>query len=392
MTTDGPAGTGKRRMTYVLWGSAPSLYTGKARSYLIKKGLDWRERNPGDPEFAMRILPVVRHMVIPVLEAPDGEIVQDSGDIIDWLEARHRERPLDPVTPVQRAVSRLFDAIGSEFLLPHAMHYRWSVRSEQEDFLASEFGRTLVVGGGPEERRAMAQRAMVSFAGTLPGLGVNEGTAPAIEASYHDWLAVLDAHFHHHPYLLGGRPCGGDFGLMASFYAHLGRDPVPAGIMKRIAPNVARWTERMNLTPISDGEYPGREEAYPAADAVPATLEPVIALAFRDWAPGLAADADCFNGWAVDKAEGTPVSQDGARRVHPTVGPVMFDWRGVRYERRSAIHALWMFARMQAEVAAMDDAAKARWDALVARTGGDAMMAVTLNRAIRRDDNILVLA
>jgi glutathione S-transferase len=379
-------------MTYTLWGSAPSLYTGKARAYLIKKGLDWRERNPGDPEFAARILPVVRHFVIPVLEAPDDTFVQDSGDIIDWLEARHPEHPLDPTTPVQRAVSLLFDAIGSEFLLPHAMHYRWSVRADQEDFLASEFGRTLVVGGNPVERRAMASRAMATFAGTLPGLGVNDSTIPAIEESYHEWLAVLDTHFHYHPYLLGGRPCRGDFGMMASLYAHLGRDPVPAGIMRRIAPNVARWTERMNLTPITDGEFPGHADGYPADDAIPATLEPVIALAWRDWTPSLIADAACFNAWTVDRPGATAVSLDGSRRVHPSLGSVVHQWRGVAIDRRSAVHALWMFAAIKAVAEAMDADSRARFDALLDRTDGTATMALALARPMRRDDNILVLA
>ena len=78
-------------MTYILWGSAHSLYTGKLRSYLIKKGLPYRECFPSDPDFAARILPVVRHMVIPVLETPAGEILQDTGDIIDYLEARHAD-------------------------------------------------------------------------------------------------------------------------------------------------------------------------------------------------------------------------------------------------------------------------------------------------------------
>lgn len=383
---------GERDLTYILWGSAPSLYTGKARAYLIKKGLDWRERNPGDPDFAARVLPHVRHFVIPVLETPDGTIIQDSGDIIDWLEGQHPERPLDPVTPVQSTISLLFDVIGSEFLLPHAMHYRWSVRAEQEDFLASEFGRTLVVGEDPVERRIMASRAMATFAGTLPGLGVTDAAIPAIEASYHEWLALLDAHFHHHPYLLGGRPCRGDFGLMASLYAHLGRDPVPAGIMRRIAPNVARWTERMNLMPISDGEFPGRAEEYPADDAIPATLEPVIALAWRDWLPGLAADAACFNAWVAGRPAGTPVSLDGARRVHPSLGPVAFGWRGVHIERRSAVHALWMFARMHSSITAMDGIALASFDALLSRTDGSLVKHVTLDRAMQRADNIIILA
>ena len=109
-------------MTYTLWGSAHSLYSGKARSYLIKKGLPFRERYPSDPDFGSRILPAVGHFVVPVLETDNGEIIQDSGDIIDFLEQRHAEPLLEPQSPVQQWVSLIFDAFGSEYLLPLAMH------------------------------------------------------------------------------------------------------------------------------------------------------------------------------------------------------------------------------------------------------------------------------
>lgn len=140
-------------MTYILWGSPHSLYTGKLRSYLIKKGLPFQERVPAHPDFGTRVLPAVGHMVIPVLETPSGDILQDTGDIIDHLEALHAEPVLDPSTPVQRLVSTLFDAVGSEYLLPLAMHYRWTYRADQDAFLQAEFGRTMVAGNSREERR-----------------------------------------------------------------------------------------------------------------------------------------------------------------------------------------------------------------------------------------------
>ena len=40
--------------TYTLWGAACSLYTGKIRSYLIKKGLPYRELYPSDSGFRSR--------------------------------------------------------------------------------------------------------------------------------------------------------------------------------------------------------------------------------------------------------------------------------------------------------------------------------------------------
>ena len=58
-------------------------------------------------------------------------------------------------------------------------------------------------------------------------LGINESTIPALEASYHAFLAELSSHLDRHQFLLGDRPSLGDFGFAAPLYAHLGRDPLP---------------------------------------------------------------------------------------------------------------------------------------------------------------------
>ena len=379
-------------MTYTLWGSAHSLYSGKARSYLIKKGLPFRERYPSDPEFASRILPAVGHFVVPVLETDNGEIIQDSGDIIDFLEQRHAEPLLEPQSPVQQWVSLIFDAFGSEYLLPLAMHYRWSYRSEQETFLRAEFGRAMVAGTDRSARRDAAARTMEFFAGFLPNLGVVPEVVTAMEDSYLALIDALDNHFQHHPYLLGGRPCRGDFGMMAPLFAHLGRDPVPAMLMKTKAPNLFRWTERMNSVPISDGEYPGYGEDYWGQDTVPETLIAVLKIAFADWTPGLKADADCFNAWAAHKNAGDVVSKSGEPQIHPNVGKVEYPWRGVTMKRGSAPHMLWMFARAQDLAASSAGEAGEILNALIEHVGGQEAMAISLTKRIMRDKNMLVLA
>lgn len=379
-------------MTYTLWGSAHSLYTGKARAYLIKKGLPFRERYPSDPEFASRILPAVGHFVVPVLETDNGEIIQDSGDIIDFLEQRHAEPLLEPQSPVQQWVSLIFDAFGSEYLLPLAMHYRWSYRDEQETFLRAEFGRAMVAGTDRSARRESAARTMEFFAGFLPNLGVFPEVVAAMEDSYLALIDALDNHFQHHPYLLGGRPCRGDFGMMAPLFAHLGRDPVPAMLMKTKAPNLFRWTERMNAVPISDGEYPGYGEDYCGQDAVPETLIAVLKIVFADWTPGLKADADCFNAWAAHKNAGDVVSKSGEPQIHPNVGKVEYPWRGVTMKRGSAPHMLWMFARAQDLAANSAGEAGERLNTLIEQVGGQEAMELSLAKRIMRDKNMLVLA
>ena len=381
-------------LPYVLWGSPHSFYTGKIRSYLIKKGVPYREEFPFNPQFQARVLPAVRLLVVPILETPDGRILQDTTDMIECIEAEIPSPSMIPESLVQKAVAWLLDAFGSEGLLAPGMHYRWSYRADQENFLLAEFGRLLHAGPDREARYVTARQTMEYFNGFLPVLGVTPETIPTVETAYCELLDALDEHLLHFPYLLGGRPSIADFGLMAPMYAHLARDPVPATIMKNRAPNVFRWTERMNLARIDDGEFPDCAETYPANDEIPATLEPVLRLVFKDWGPQLLADAAHYEKWLKTNPAmpaGTLVSERSERNVHPSIGRVEYGWRGCVMQRSSSPHGLWHFGKAAAHAQALSGDARSRFDALVQRTGGENVMDIRLTRPMMRRDYVLVL-
>jgi glutathione S-transferase len=383
-----------RAAIHTLWGTPHSLYTGKIRSYLIKKGVPFREIFPPHPRFRSQIRPAIRLRVAPVIETPDGLILQDTTDMIEHLEAQFPEPLMVPRTPLQRAVAWLIDAFGSEALLPAAMSYRWTYRAEQERFLRAEFGRGIHSGPDRDARLAAGLKFMDYFNDTLPRLGVTAETLATVEAAYLELLDALDVHFQHHPYLLGGRPSIADAGMMAPLYAHLARDPVPATLMKNCAPNVYRWTERMNLASIADGEFPDYAETYSADDDIPRTLEPVLRLIFQDWGPELVANAALYNSWvAADpvRPPGCPVSTSDERVVHPTIGPVEYTLRGQPFRRASAPHGLWHFEKAAALARALTGEAAERFANLVRRNGGDHVMAITLARPMARRDYLLVL-
>ena len=380
---------------YTLWGGQLSVYTARVRSYLIKKRIPYRERYPSHPDFGGRILPALGFFVIPVLETPDGDIVQDSSEIIDYLEARFPEPRFVPDSPVQRTVAALLCAFGSEGLNLPSMHYRWSFLDQHGDYIRTEFGRAASPSRDRDERMAAAGPTMELMTSHLPRMGIRPETIPAIEAAYGELLDVLDEHFLLHHYLLGGRPSAADFGLMVGLYAHLSRDPVPSALMKSRAPNVFRWTERMNVANIDDGEFFDAAEVYLADDALPATLEPVLALVFSDWGRDLLAMASHYNQWLADNPDlpaGHLASASGERAVHPSLGEISFRWRGVTMKRECWPQMLWHFSKVLDCTAELEGHALERWNALVQRTGGDEVMALELARPLRREDNVLVLA
>ena len=387
--------TASTKTMHTLWGTPHSLYTGKIRSYLLKKGIPFRELCPTHPRFRADIRPAVRLKVAPIIETPEGRILQDTTDMIEHFESLFPRPLMIPETPVQRAIAWLIGAFGSEGLLPAAMSYRWTYRAEQEHFLRAEFGRGVHAGPDRQARLEAGLQLMNYFNNFLPILGVTPDTLQTVELAYCELLDALDSHFQHYPYILGGRPSIADCGLMAPLYAHLARDPVPATLMKNTAANVYRWTERMNVAAIADGEFPDCPETYLPDDAIPATLEPVLRLIFQDWAPEILANAKLYNDWvSADPrpAAGDLVAADGKRSVHPSLGLVDYTWRDCLMRGASAPHALWHFDKAASHAKELAGEAAESLRSLLQRTGGEWVSTVSQARPMQRSDYVLVIA
>lgn len=293
---------------YILYGASHSLYTGKARCYLRKQGIVYVERPTAHPDFANRIVPQIGRGIIPVLETPDGAIIQDTIDIIDHFEKQGVPYPAYPQGPLQRVVAVIIEYYGGQAMLKQAMHYRWSYREQQEAFLHHAFAS----GSGSD----FADKVMGRMQSYLPRLGVNEQSIPAIERSYETLLDLLDEHFKHLPYLLGGRPCIADYGLIASMFAHLGRDPVPEHIMKTRAPRVYRWVERMTAPGLDTVEYASNEPELVANDQIPPSLEPVLNHIAADIFPELTDKLAFMDDWVQREqpADAQPVTDKPQQR------------------------------------------------------------------------------
>ena len=178
--------------TYLLYGVPASYFTAKVRAYLRKQRLDFEERSSAHPDFGARIHPATQRIFLPVLEWPDGSIVQDSDDIIERLETEGAGRlSCHPPGPVQNVLSHLFNLFGSEGLVRLAMHFRWSYLDQQDAFIAAGFIHGTAPESPPDEAEAMARPMMNKLASYLEPLGVSDASIPAIEQAYDDLLAAL---------------------------------------------------------------------------------------------------------------------------------------------------------------------------------------------------------
>ena len=125
---------------HILYGMQASLYTGKARAYMRRNRIAVTERGAGHPEYTGKIFPHMNRFIMPVVVTPDGKIIQDGTDILDYLEgAGLGHEPLYPEDSVVRAVAHILELFGNEGLLRPAMHYRWNFDAENLDFLKVSF-------------------------------------------------------------------------------------------------------------------------------------------------------------------------------------------------------------------------------------------------------------
>jgi len=327
---------------YTIYGADLSYYTGKIRAYMRYKNLDWEEKAATLDIYQSLILPRVGAAIIPILQTRDDHIVQDTTDMIDYLESRHPEGSIYPTTPLQKLVALMLEFYGDEWLVIHAMHYRWNYIDQQKDFVLGGFGRLGNPDGSLEEQVALGEQMSAPFRGVVKKLGVTEKTIPAIEASYHELLDILNLHFSKYPFLLGSKPSIGDYGLLGPLYAHLGRDPYPKAEMQERAPQVFAWIERMNNpTPLS-GEFLANDE-------IPATLIPLLKKMSQEQLPDTLSVIQHNHQWLQDNPGGNLPRQLGSHD---------FSVGGVTDSRMISSYAQWMFQRAHSMYHDLSDADK----------------------------------
>jgi len=233
---------------YILYGMAGSLYTGKVRAYMRQNHIPFVEYKAGGKRFTEQTVPKVGRWIIPVVETPEGELIQDGTVILDHFESSGAsEKSIYPKTPVMRAVTHLFELFGGEGLLRPAMHYRWNFDEVNLPFLRDTFRDVLPDGLGPEGEAAAFDHSSGRMRKAAVAFGVTPETYDTVVESYADFLGRFNAHLQQMPFLLGGHATIGDFGLFGPLYPHLARDPKPLHLMQTTAPRVFRWTERMNM-------------------------------------------------------------------------------------------------------------------------------------------------
>jgi len=319
-------------MTYRLFSWELSYFSGKARAYLRYKERmgdlgEGFEDVLATPELVTGLLtPATGSAAVPQLQTRDGSWVQDSSEIIDFIEALHPEAPVvpDPAdAPCQALASYLVELLADEWMVVPGFWERWhytlpDVEPNHARYNAMQWGSVFAAGATGEERLAAGAGVFENLFGIsqarsdprgvyagLLHLGCNETTEQAWWASMENILSRLDVHFGAHDFLLGGLPSLGDFGLFGPLYAHLYRDATSGFMLRTQHPVVSEWVERTNGPNVSARSYGqklyslgenGELLARPATrddgrwlpdDQVPPSLDAVVSVFFDEMWPVL---------------------------------------------------------------------------------------------------------
>ncbi|MFN3214815.1 MAG: glutathione S-transferase C-terminal domain-containing protein [Henriciella sp.] len=371
---------------YTLYGMAASLYTGKVRAYMRRNHVPFREEKAGSARFNSLVAETFGRWIIPVIETPDGEYVQDGTDILDHFENQgFSQTSIYPEDPKLRVIAHLFELFGGEGILRAAMHYRWNFDETNLNFLRMAFEDVLPDGLTAEEREPIFLHASGRMRKAAVAFGVMPETYETIESTYAELLRLFNAHLESWPYLFGGAPTLGDYGLFSPLYAHLARDPKPLHLMQTTAPRVFRWTERMNMPETFQDEVVSKAgpDLY-AFDAVPETLKALMAFIAEDYLPEITAHIDFANDWL--KGQDAPAMKPAA--LGRGIGMATFDWRGHSISTAVMPYRFYLLQRLTDAFEALNESDKTAIESLFKETGLTPILRLKASRRVIRENHL----
>lgn len=290
---------------YVIMGRPESGYSMKVRSAMRYKGVahEWMDRCLRNDKLFQAHAEV---QLIPLVFLPEGTAVQDSTPILEQLEADHPAPSLHPSDPATRFLSELLEEYGDEWVNKLMFHHRWGYPADQRH-RSGTLARGMLEGHplrifapvmAPLIVRRMVPR--MAFA------GANENNVPLLVESFGNLVAMLEDHLRDRPYLFGGRPAFGDFGLWGQLHQAF-IDPTCGAHLKERGPAVVAWIERM-LEPKREGDFESIEALDP-------TLRPLFQ---REVGPRFLA-WDAANARALEAGDDrTELTMDGRRYYQKT--------------------------------------------------------------------------
>lgn len=362
---------------YTLYGWHLSYFTGKALCYLRYKQTNHTLKPVNLFTLTRTIKKKTGAAVMPVLKTASGQWIQDTTEIIDFIESKYPTNPVMPATPVQQFASLLLEAWGDEWWVPIAMHTRWNY-PENYKLFEHDAGKALLPWAPRFLQKKVALRPARMLVGMLPHVGIVPDQYATMNAWTIRMLDALDMHFQEYPFLLGARPSLGDFGLVGTMYGHLGRDPWPKRELVEPRTNLSEWLERMkNPAPFAQYKLMPNDE-------IPSTLDPVFESVFHEFIPMVAKIGELASAYA---------QQHGLnKRLPRRIGEITTTMAGHPFTRGALPYMIWMMQRAMDHFEGMPQGDQQKVRAWLASHSAEHVLNLNLPRVERRALTVAVTA
>jgi glutathione S-transferase len=261
---------------YRIFGAELSPYSVKVRSWFRYKEIphQWTIRNAANQAEYQKY---AKLPIVPLVVTPQGEGIQDSTPIIERFEPEFPNPSIHPADPVAAFISVLLEEFGDEWGNKWMFHYRWA-RDVDQLSCAGRIARMMMPDAPEDQLAAAVAQVRRRMVGRVWFVGSSPQTAPQIEQSFCDTLALLETHLSSRAYLFGARPAFADFAVWGQIY-NLWTDPTPGALIEARAPAVLAWVQRM-LWPRAEGEF----ESWPAVEpTLMPLLEGQVGALFMPW-------------------------------------------------------------------------------------------------------------
>jgi glutathione S-transferase len=276
------------RGTYTLIGSELSMFTRKLEGQLRYQNIPhvWKYKSMAD---ASELEKRAGTRFIPLLETPDGWLLNDTIAIGPMLSERFRDAPVLPSSPIQRAACFVLEDYFNHWFPRHALHSRW-VDLDNAIEAGKCFGANILLGKSINEELTDEEKAQVAGMGKTMrdsfGLGACDvqgagaDKAEEVRSDFNVMMNLFGQHFEAHDFLLGDRACIADFAIVGPAKAHFLQDPLPLSWLTNEGNEemLGAFVER-----VFHSDDAGK--TYSPDDQIPDTLIPILEHAKTNYQP-----------------------------------------------------------------------------------------------------------
>jgi glutathione S-transferase len=217
------------------WDMSP--FCNKTRRCLAFKGLKYEAKDYNGllARKAAALSPVGK---LPVLDY-DGERIQDSGRIAEFLERKHPARPLFPQDPQLLAFARLWDDWAAQSLYFYEIYFRML------DPVSLERGLDLICKGRPVwERWVLKAVFKRRYPKKLAQQGLGRLPRAEVERQFFGVLGDLDAVLSARDWLAGEAPSIADLSVAAQLSEFVRTSDLAPRLLA--LPRLKSWLERVD--------------------------------------------------------------------------------------------------------------------------------------------------